>query len=189
VDLLALHDVKTSHNAAAAMRYLGFAPVPEMLRKGVAVSIGTDGAPSNNHMDMMSEMYLVSLIHKGRHLDPCAVTADKVLEMATVMGARCMLMDDSVGSLSEGMKADLMVVNPRDFGSLPVHDPVSALVGAMYSANVESSMCDGRWLMRDRKVLTVDMEGLLDEIQSRADAVRRRAGIELPPRFPVVRVR
>jgi 5-methylthioadenosine/S-adenosylhomocysteine deaminase len=59
----------------------------------------------------------------------------------------------------------------------------------MYSANVESSMCDGRWLMRDRKVLTVDMEGLLDEIQSRADAVRRRAGIELPPRFPVVRVR
>ncbi|MFV0422443.1 amidohydrolase [Oleidesulfovibrio sp.] len=189
VDLLALHNVKTSHNAAAAMRYLGFAPVPEMLRKGISVSIGTDGAPSNNHMDMMSEMYLVSLIHKGRHLDPYAVTAERVLEMATVMGAQCMLMEESIGSLSAGMKADLIVVNPCDFGTLPVHDPVSAMVGAMYSANVESSMCDGRWLMRDRKVLTVDMESVLGEIQSRADTVRKRAGIQLPPRFPVTKVR
>ncbi len=186
VDLLARYDVKASHNPAAAMRYLGFAPVPEMLRKGIAVSLGTDGAPSNNRMDMFSEMYLASLIHKGRHLDPRAVTADRVLEMATVLGARCLLAEDTIGALAPGMKADIAVVNPRDFSSLPVHDPVSALVGAMHGSNVESSMCDGHWIMRDRKVLGVDMEALLDEVQARAKAVRKKAGIRTVPSFPTI---
>ncbi len=189
IDLFLLHDVKVSHNPAAAMRVLGFARVPEMLAKGITVSIGTDGAPSNNRMDIMDEMYLATLLHKGRNLNPKILPAEKVLEMATIDGARCLLWENEIGSLEEGKKADLILVNPRSAGSLPVHDPVANMVYAMHSSNVESSMCDGHWLMRDHKILTVDEEEILEKAQLRAAALVKKAGIVLPDRFPVVKVR
>lgn len=189
VDLFRLHDVKVSHNPAAAMKMLGFAPVPEMLDKGVCVSLGTDGAPSNNRMDLMDEMYLASLVHKGRRLDPTVVPAERVLEMATVNGARAVLWDADVGSLEPGKKADLIVVDPRAPGTLPLHDPISAMVYAMHSSNVVASMCDGRWLLRDGALQTVDEPALLDEVVDRAGSVLRRAGVHVPDRFPVTRLR
>ncbi|NJB69349.1 5-methylthioadenosine/S-adenosylhomocysteine deaminase [Desulfobaculum xiamenense] len=189
MDLFRLHDVKVSHNPAAAMRVLGFAYVPELLSRGLAVSIGTDGAPSNNRMDMIDEMWLTTLIHKGRTLNPATLPAVTILEMATLHGARCMLWEDEIGSLEPGKKADLVIVHPRSAGTLPVHDPVSAMVYSMHSSDVESSMCDGRWLMRDGKVLTVDEKAVLEEAKSRAAFLRKKAGIELPDRFPTVRVR
>ncbi|WP_243544164.1 amidohydrolase [Pseudodesulfovibrio tunisiensis] len=189
VALFAEHDVKVSHNPAAAMRVLGFAPVPDMIRAGVSVSIGTDGAPCNNRMDMFDEMYTTSLIHKGRYLDPTIITAETILEMATLHGARCMGMEREIGSLEPGKQADLILVDPRDAGSLPLHDPVTGLVTAMHSSNVDSTMCAGQWLMRDRKILTVDEDMLLDEIQERAEHIRERAGINLPSRYPVIKVR
>ncbi len=188
IDLFLLNDVKVSHNPAAAMRVLGFARVPEMIAKGITVSIGTDGAPSNNRMDMIDEMYLATLIHKGRNLNPKILPAEKVLEMATIDGARCLLWEKEIGSLEEGKKADLIIINPRSAGSLPVHDPIANMVYAMHSSNVESSMCDGRWLMRDHKVLTVNEEEILENAQFRAASLVKKAGIVLPDRFPVVKV-
>lgn len=185
IDLFALHGVQVSHNPAAAMRVLGFAFVPEMLDRGMAVSIGTDGAPSNNRMDMFDEMYLTALIHKGRRLDSAIVPAERVLEMATINGARAMLWDAETGSLGPGKKADLIVVNPRHPGSLPVHNPVSQLVYAMHSQNVESSMCDGRWLMRDGTILSVNEEQVMDQAVERAEAIRQRANVPVVMRFPV----
>lgn len=189
LDLFALHDVKVSHNPGAAMKVLGFARVPEMLERGIPVSIGTDGAPCNNRMDMFSEMYLTSLIHKGRNLNSQLVPAEQVLEMATLHGARCLLLDKQIGSLEVGKKADLIVINPNSAFSLPLHDPIANLVYAMNSSNVESSLCNGRWLMRDRQVLTMDETAVLREAQARAVALVQRAGITLPQRFPVVQVR
>lgn len=189
LDMFRLHDVKVSHNPAAAMKVLGFAFIPEMLERGIAVSIGTDGAPCNNRMDMIDEMWLTTLLHKGRTLNPKTVPAESIIEMATLNGARCMLWEDEIGSLEPGKKADLVVVHPRSAGTLPVHDPVSALVYAMHSSDVESTMCNGQWLMRDGKVLTVDEEAVLEEAKSRAAFLRKKAGIELPDRFPTVRVR
>jgi len=177
LDLFALHDVKVSHCPAAAMRVLGFAFVPEMLDRGITVGLGTDGAPSNNRMDLIDEMHLTALIHKGRRLDPAVMPAQAVLRMATLGGARALLMDDEIGSLSVGKKADLIVVDPRDAATLPVHDPTSAMVYSMHSSNVEASMCNGRWLMRDRKVLTVDEDEIVGAIQQRAEAIKARAGI------------
>lgn len=177
MDLFALHRVKVSHCPAAAMHVLGFAFVPEMLERGIAVSIGTDGAPSNNRMDLIDEMYLTALIHKGRRLDPRVVPAASVLRMATIDGARCMGWEDEIGSLEPGKKADLIVVDPHHASSLPVHDPLSAMVYAMHSHNVEASMCDGRWLMRDRRIVLVDEQAVLADIQPRAETIRRRAGI------------
>lgn len=188
LDSFALHDVKVTHNPAAAMRVLGFARIKEMLDRGVTVSIGTDGAPSNNRMDMMDEMHLTALIHKGRHLNSKVLPAEKILEMATIDGARCLLWDDEIGSLEKGKKADLIIIDPVSAGSLPIHDPISNLVYSMHSNNVEASMCDGQWLMRDRKILTVDEGEVLKLARERASDIVRRAGITLPHRFPIVEI-
>jgi len=185
IDLFALHDVKVSHNPAAAMKMLGFASIPEMLQKKICVSIGTDGAPSNNRMDVIDEMYLATLIHKGRLLDPTVLPAQQALEMVTVNGARCLRWEEEIGALEAGRRADLIVVDPRSPGMMPLHDPVSSLVYAMHSSNVEASMCDGQWLMRERSLLTIDESALLEEAQARAQALRERAGIRLNERFPL----
>ncbi len=186
IRMFADRDVKVSHCPAAAMRVLGFAKIPEMLEAGVCVSIGTDGAPSNNRMTLIDEMWLTSLIHKGRLLDPTVVPAQQVLEMATCDAARAVLWEDEIGSLEEGKKADLIVINPNTPTMLPMHDPVANMVTSMHSHNVESVMCDGKWLMKDRKILAVNEAEILEEAKRRAEAIVRRAGIELPDRFHVV---
>lgn len=187
IDLFLLHGVKVSHNPAAAMRVLGFARVPEMLAKGVCVSIGTDGAPSNNRMDLIDEMYLTSLLHKGRTLDPAIVPAEKILEMVTRDAAKCLLWEDEIGSLEPGKKADLAIINLRSVSSLPVHDPISNLVYANKSTNVEYTMADGRWLMKERELTTIDEDELHDITQKTAEDLLKRAGIKLRDRFPVVK--
>lgn len=187
IDLFKLRDVKVSHNPASAMRVLGFAKIPQMLRKGVCVSIGTDGASSSNRMDMVDEMWLTSIIHKGWRLDPTVVKAEEILRMATSDGARALLDEDLYGSLEAGKKADLIIINPRDPSMMPVNDKIASLVTAMHSHNIIHTMCDGQWLMRDRKVLTIDEEGVLKEAERHANEVYKRAGIVLRDRFPTVR--
>lgn len=190
IDLFRLYDVKVSHNPGAAMKVvLGFAKIPEMLEKGIAVSIGTDGAPSNNRMDMMRDMYLTSLIHKGRTLNPKTVSAEQVLEMATINGARCALMEKEIGSLEVGKKADLIILNPDTIHSLPVIDPVANIVYAMSSENVESSMCNGKWLMKNREILFLDEKELLEKVKIQNKKVMDKAGIVIPDRFPVIEIK
>lgn len=185
VALFAKRNVKVSHNPAAAMRVLGFAKVPKMLDAGICVTIGTDGAPSNNRMDLVDEMWLTSLIHKGWRLDPTVMKAQDILRMVTTNGARALLDEENIGSLAIGKKADLIVINPASAGMFPLHDPIANLVTSMHSSNVESTMCDGKWLMKDRTILTIDEAAILREAQQRADAIRKRAGIQLRNRFPV----
>ena len=189
VELFKEKDVKVSHNPASAMRVLGFAKIPRMLREGICVSIGTDGASSSNRMDMVDEMWLTSLIHKVWRLDPTVVPSQDVLRMATINGARALLDDKLYGSLEAGKKADLIVIDPFTASMMPVHDKIAALVTAMHSNNITCTMCDGKWLMRDRKILTLDEEVILREAQRAGEAIYRRAGIVLPDRFPVTRIR
>jgi 5-methylthioadenosine/S-adenosylhomocysteine deaminase len=186
IQMFASRQVKVSHNPAAAMRVLGFARVPEMMAAGVCVSIGTDGAPTNNRMTLIDEMWLTTLIHKGRLLDPTVMPAQQVLGMATCDGARALLWEDEIGSLEEGKKADLVVIDPDSAAMLPMHDPVANMVNALRVENVESVMVDGRWLMKERKILTVNEHEVIEEAKARAVAVRKRAGIRLPERFQVV---
>ena len=188
LELFKKREVKISHNPASAMRVLGFARIPKMLAMGLRPSIGTDGASSSNHMDMVDEMWLTSLIHKGWRLDPTVVPSQDILRMATKWGARALLDEDLYGSLECGKKADLIVIDPHGPSMMPVNDKIAALVTAMHSANIQSTMCDGKWLMRDRKILTLDEEAILKEACDRAKAIYKRAGIELPDRFPVVKV-
>lgn len=188
LELIKKRDVKISHNPASAMRVLGFARIPKMLSMGIKVSIGTDGASSSNRMDIVDEMWLTSLIHKGWRLDPTVVPAQDILRMATKWGAEALLDGDLYGSLEVGKKADLIVIDPYGASMMPVNDKIAALVTAMRSNNVVSTMCDGKWLMRDRVVLTLDEDAILNEVSDRANAIYERAGIVLPNRFPVIKV-
>ncbi|KAE8784333.1 5-methylthioadenosine/S-adenosylhomocysteine deaminase [Hordeum vulgare] len=154
--------VKVSHCPASAMRMLGFAPIREMLDSGVCVSLGTDGAPSNNRMSIVDEMYLASLINKGREAyisgttDPTVLPSETVLTMATINGAKAVLWDNEIGSLEVGKKADLIVVNPFKWSMVPLHDSIANIVYCMRSENIESVMCNGQWIMKDQKIMNVN---------------------------------
>lgn len=188
IDLFRLNNVKVSHNPSAAMKVvLGFASIPEMLDKGVTVSIGTDGAPSNNRMDMMRDMYLTSLIHKGRTLNPTLVNAEKILEMATINGAKCALLDKEIGSLEVGKKADMIILNPNTIHSLPMHNPIGNIVYAMSSENIESTICDGKWLMKEKEILVLDESKLLDKVKEQAKKIREKANIKLNSNFTIIK--
>ncbi|MFQ9511088.1 MAG: amidohydrolase [Lachnospiraceae bacterium] len=186
VEMFRDHDVKVSHNPASAMRVLGFAKIPRMLREGVCVSIGTDGAPTNNRMDMVDEMWVTSLIHKGWRLEPDVVKAQEILKMATIYGAKALLDDHIYGSLEVGKKADLIIINPDSAGMLPMHDSIANLVTSMHSSNVESTMCDGKWLMKNRVLLTINEEELYREAKEHAQAICKRGNIHLPNRMNMI---
>ncbi|KAJ0988784.1 hypothetical protein J5N97_007140 [Dioscorea zingiberensis] len=178
--------VKVSHCPASAMRMLGFAPIREMLVAGVCVSLGTDGAPSNNRMSIVDEMYLASLINKGREAfisgttNPTAVPAETVLKMATINGARSVLWDNEIGSLEVGKKADLVIVNPFSWSMVPLHDCISSLVYCMRTENIESVMCNGKWIMKDRKIMTLDEGEVISLVTQASSNLLKRAGIKLP---------
>lgn len=162
IGFLSRAGVKVSHCPAAAMRMLGFAPIREMLDAGICVSLGTDGAPSNNRMSIVDEMYLASLINKGREVyangttDPTALPAETVLRMVTINGAKSVLWDDEIGSLEVGKKADMVVINPSFWTMVPIHDWISSLVYCMRTENVVSVMCNGQWIMKDKKILNIN---------------------------------
>lgn len=186
IEMFANKNVKVSHNPAAAMRVLGFPKIPEMIDAGVCVSIGTDGAPSNNRMTLVDEMWLTSLIHKGRLLDPTVMPAEKILEMVTCDGAKSLLLEDQIGSIEVGKKADLVVVNPNTASMLPIHDPVANMATSMRTENIESVMTDGKWLMYEKEILMVDEEEIIKQAKEHALNLRKRANINLPDRFTTI---
>ncbi|KAH7683250.1 S-methyl-5'-thioadenosine deaminase protein [Dioscorea alata] len=177
---------KVSHCPASAMRMLGFAPIREMLDAGVCVSLGTDGAPSNNRMSIVDEMYLASLINKGREAyingttNPTAVPAEVVLKMATINGAKSVLWDNEIGSLEVGKKADMIIVNPFSWTMVPLHDCISSLVYCMRTENIESVMCNGQWIMKDRKIVNLDEGEVISLAMQASNYLLKRARIKIP---------
>lgn len=184
--------VKVSHCPAAAMRMLGFAPIREMINAGICVSLGTDGAPSNNRMSIVDEMYLASLINKGREVfangttDPTALPSEMVLKMATINGARSVMWDNDIGSLEMGKKADLIIVDPSSWSMVPIHDCISSLVYCMRTENIMSVMCNGQWIMKGRKILTLNEGDIISQARHAASALLNRAGIKIPTRMNVL---
>jgi 5-methylthioadenosine/S-adenosylhomocysteine deaminase len=177
IELLAARRCPVSHNAASNLKILGTPRIADMVDAGVVVGLGTDGAPSNNRMSVIDEMWLASIVQKGLRRDPTALPAEQVLRMATIDGARALGMDSVVGSIELGKRADLVVIDPRTPNFATAADPVSALVTALKSENVESVLCDGEWLLRDRRLTRVDELAVLAEASGRAAAVRERAGL------------
>jgi 5-methylthioadenosine/S-adenosylhomocysteine deaminase len=177
IALLAEAGAAVSHNLASNLRVLGLPRIADMLDAGVLVGIGTDGAPANNRMSLIDELWAATLLQKGLRLDPTVLDARTAFAMATRDGARALGLADEVGSLEVGKAADLALVDPRTVNMTPVHDPVSALVTAMKSENVRSVMCAGRWLLEDGVLSVADEAEVLVEAQARAEAVARRAEV------------
>ena len=173
VSLLAAGGAGVSHNPESNMKLAsGTAPVPDLLAAGVPVGLGTDGAASNNDLDMFEAMRQAALLHKLERNDPRVLPAPVVLEMATRMGAQVLGLGDRVGSLTAGRRADLIVVDTRAPHLTPMFDPVSHLVYAAKGSDVSTTVVNGRVLMRDRVVQSLDEAAVLAAARAAASGVR-----------------
>jgi 5-methylthioadenosine/S-adenosylhomocysteine deaminase len=172
--ILKSHDVGVSHNPESNMKLAsGTAPVPGYLEAGVAVGLGTDGAASNNDLDMFESMRVASLLHKLRTHDPRTLNAREVLAMATMGGARALGMDRRIGSLEPGKRADIIVVSISSARQTPMYDPISHLVYTTHGSDVQTTIVNGTVLMRNRKVLTLDEDAVLHEARLLSEKVKR----------------
>ena len=142
----------------------GIAPIWKLHQAGIPISLGADGAACNNNLDMFQEMRLAALLQKSLH-GPEAMPAGTVLEMATLGGARALGLEDEIGTLEVGKRADVIMVNPGELHSTPHADPISSLVYSAHSSDVEACLVDGQVLMKDKQLLTMDRERILRESQ------------------------
>jgi 5-methylthioadenosine/S-adenosylhomocysteine deaminase len=156
----------------------GLARVAEMLARKIPVSLGADGAPCNNRLDMFTEMRSAALLQKLAH-GPEALPAARVLRMATIDGARALGLEQEIGSIETGKRADLIVVDLNQLHSIPSPDVVSALVYSAQASDVRTTIVDGRMLMRDRQLLTLNELSVIDEANREASALAARARVSV----------
>jgi len=174
IAVLKRHNVGISNNPESNMKLSsGTAPVMKYRKAGVSVGIGTDGAASNNDLDMFEAMRQAAFQQKLVTMDPTAITAAEALEMGTLGGARALGRPQHLGSLEAGKLADIIIVGMSKPRQQPLFDPVSQIVYASRGDDVETTIVNGRVLMRDRKVLTLDESKVLSEARAAADLVRK----------------
>lgn len=160
IQIMAEKHVCVAHNPGSNLKLAsGIAPVPKMRSAGITVGLGTDGASSNNKLDMFAEMRLAALIHKAATLDPFAVKADEAMQMGTVDGAKCLGYDD-LGALDEGKLADIILIDRSGYHWKPRFNSISLTVYAGNSMDVDTVIVNGRLLMRGKELLTIDKEQL-----------------------------
>lgn len=159
IAFLSRQKVVVAHNPSSNLKLAsGIAPVAKMQQEDLPVSLGTDGAASNNRLDMFAEMRLASLLHKGANQDPTVLPAETVLKMGTINGAHALGLADHIGSLEAGKKADLIMIDLNQSHLTPCFNPVSLLVYAARGSDVSDVMVNGEWLVRDGKLTKWDEE-------------------------------
>jgi 5-methylthioadenosine/S-adenosylhomocysteine deaminase len=177
IDILKKRGVGVSHNPESNMKLAsGTAPVPALRRAGVPVGLGTDGAASNNDLDMFESMRQAALLHKLQSGDPRTLPAADVLAMATREGAAALGMEKIIGSLEPGKRADLIVVSMNAARQTPMYDPLSHLVYTTRGDDVRTTIVHGKILMREGKVLTLNEPAVLAEARKLAADVRQAVG-------------
>jgi 5-methylthioadenosine/S-adenosylhomocysteine deaminase len=173
IGLLKTRGVGVSHNPESNMKLAsGVAPVPGYLAVDTAIGLGTDGAASNNDLDMFEAMRMASLLHKLQTGDPRAVSARTALEMATIRGARALGMQSHIGSLEAGKRADVILVDVLGARQIPMYDPVSHLVYVARGGDVRTTIVNGRVLMKDRNVATLREAEVIRDARTWAEKVR-----------------
>lgn len=160
IQIMAEKHVCVAHNPGSNLKLAsGIAPVPKMRSAGITVGLGTDGASSNNKLDMFAEMRLAALIHKAAALDPFAVKADEAMQMGTAEGAKCLGYDD-LGALDEGKLADIILIDRSGYHWKPRFNSISLAVYAGNSMDVDTVIVNGQLLMHGKELLTIDKEQL-----------------------------
>ncbi|WP_089609703.1 amidohydrolase [Dehalobacterium formicoaceticum] len=166
IELLADKKVKVAHNPQSNMKLAsGIAPVAQMLKKGITVAIGTDGASSNNNLDMIEEMRTASFLQKVAAMDPTVLPAYQVLAMATRNGADALNLTGEIGQIAVGKKADIILVDFHQPHLYPHHDAAAHLVYAAKGSDVKTVLIDGKVVMENRQLLTLDEERILYEAE------------------------
>lgn len=166
IRLVAEHGVHVIHCPESNLKLAsGFCPVASLLAAGVNVALGTDGAASNNDLDMLSEMRTAALLAKGVAGDPAAVPAEQAVRMATINGARALGIDEQTGSLEVGKSADMIAINLQQVATQPCYSPLSQLVYAAHSSQVSDSWVTGRRLLRDGVLTTLNEQHLIQQAE------------------------
>lgn len=181
VEILARHRVGVVHNPQSNMKLAsGVAPVLEWLEAGLAAGIGTDGPASNNNLDLLEEIRTAALLQKVFQGDPRALNAQKALEMATRLGAGALHMEEEIGSLEVGKKADVIILSLESPAAVPIYDPYSAIVYSLGTESVQTVIVNGRVVVQNGELLTIDLR----EVRERARGYREQisASVQQPVR-------
>ncbi len=157
-----------------------------MIREGVCVSLGGDSGNGSNHFDMLRMMYLVANIYKDARLDVRVMPPETVLEMATIRGAEALLMEREIGSLEPGKRADLVCFDRDAPEWRPLLNPLNNLVYAASGASVRSVMIDGRLVLDEGRLTTVDERAVYERVETLAREQVRRAGLTVESKWPLV---
>lgn len=174
IDLLAESGVRVVHNPESNLKLAsGFAPVSRMIERSIPVGLGTDGCASNNNLDLFGEMDTAAKVEKANTLDPTVMSAETVLRMATIEGARVLGMQDKIGSLEMGKQADLIVIDTHKPHLTPMYHPYSQLVYAATGQDVRHTIINGRIVMKDRRLKTLDLGEVLAKVEEKATLVKK----------------
>jgi 5-methylthioadenosine/S-adenosylhomocysteine deaminase len=177
ISLLKDFDVKVAHNPESNMKLAsGIAPVPELLTNGIIVGIGTDGCASNNNLDLFQEMDTVAKLHKVHTSDPTVMDARTVVRMATIDGARVLGLEDHIGSLEPGKKADIIIIDTRRPHLIPMYNVYSHLVYAVSGHDVVTSIVNGQVLMENRVLATLDVDNVMEDVNRIAQDIVGETG-------------
>ena len=165
--------VGISHNPVSSMKLAaGVAPIPGILDKGITVGLGTDGAASNNRLDLFAEMNMAAKIHKVTAMKPTVMDAQTVVRMATIEGARLLGLGNLTGSLEAGKQADIILLDMNQPHLTPLYNPYSQLVYAARGADVKTSIIGGKIIMLDRRLLTIDPVAAMENVRRIASGIR-----------------
>ncbi len=181
INYLAKSGAHVIHNPISNM-YLGegIAPVPEMRKVGINVCLGSDGPACNSNQDIIQSMKFAACLHKVNKLDPAIITAQDVLEMATINGAKALGLERDIGSLEVGKKADIIIVDMEKPHIAPVHDPVASLVYCANGSDVETVIIDGEIVMEQRRMKTIDEQKVIrrsNEVSQRLNEKIKISGV------------
>lgn len=174
IELYKSSGASVSHNPSSNLKLAcGFAPIQDFIKSDINVAIGTDGAASNNNTDMIEEMRLSTLIHKGTSNDPTVLNAKTSLRMITQNGANAVGMGEQLGSIEKGKIADLVFINLNKPRTTPIYDVHSSLVYAAHSGQIQSVMINGEFVMKNKIMLTLDEEKVKAQAQELALKIRK----------------
>ncbi len=176
IELMARQGVGVAHNPQCNMKLAsGVARIPDLLKAGVNVGIGTDGVASNNDLDLIDEARSMAFLHKLHSCDPTVVSARQAVEILTIGGARVLAADEIIGSIEPGKKADLIMLDLDQPHAHPLYNIYSLIVYSLRGADVKHVMVDGNWLVFDRELQTLDTRRLFAKVDKVALSIRRKA--------------
>ena len=176
IEIFAQRGVGVAHNPQCNMKLAsGVAPVPEFLKAGVKVGIGTDGVASNNDLDLFDEVRSAAFIHKLNSNNPTVLNAQTALELATMGGARVLGMDHLIGSLETGKRADIIILDMDQPHAHPVYNIYSLIVYSLRGSDVETVLVDGKLMVHNRKLVTLDLDRLYDKVDQLARQITEKS--------------